>query len=94
MLVIRVQIIESNVTMVGRRMMLGVIFCLVGFSGDPVYNEMALFDLIADLLEAHINCLRAYLFAGVVEDGGGGCVVGFDGRHSSFVTHFFKGCSE
>ena len=56
-LVILVQIIESNMTMVGWRMMLGEIVCLVGFSRGPVYDEMALFYSVVDPVEAHINCL-------------------------------------
>ena len=56
-LVILVQIIESNVTMVGWRMIFGEIVCLVGFSGGPVYDEVSWFDSFTDPVEAQINYL-------------------------------------
>ena len=74
--------------------MLGEIVGFVGGSWSPVDSEFSLFDAVSDSIEAHVNGFRADLFAGFVEDGGSGCIIGFGGRRSLLVTHFFEGYSQ
>ena len=71
--------------------MLGEIVGFVGGSWIPVNNKVSLFNVFADPIEAHVDGFRSDMFAGFVEDGGSGCIIGFDGRCSLLVTPFFRG---
>jgi hypothetical protein len=77
--------------MMGRRMMLGEVVCLVSFSRFPVDNELALLNAVTDPVESHIHGTRAALLNGVVGYAVGAFVISLDGGWGLRVSKFFQG---
>lgn len=48
-------VLRSDLAVMGRRMMLGVVVCAVSAAWCPIDDELALIDAIADPVEAHVN---------------------------------------
>ena len=44
----------------------------------PVDMKLALADAIADPIEAHVDCLRSFLFDGVIGDAAGSAIVSLE----------------
>jgi hypothetical protein len=64
--------------MMGRRMMLGEVVGLIGFTWLPVDDELALVNSVADPIETHVHGFGAALFDRIVGDAFGAFVVGLD----------------
>ena len=60
-------------------------------TGCPVDVELALFDVVANPIETHVDCLRAILSDGGVHDTVCGAVVGEHGCRGPWVVEFNEG---
>lgn len=73
----------------------GVMFCeVIGkvvCAFLPVYDELALIDMIANPLEAHVNGLGLALFDGIVGNAGGAEVVCLNMDGTLPVAHVVQG---
>ena len=77
-------------TMMCGRMMLGEVVGLVEMAWFPVDKELALADAVAELVELHVNGFGSFLFDGVINDAGGGVVVGLERGRRLGVAQFFQ----
>jgi hypothetical protein len=73
----------------------GVVLCevigKVGFAGLPMDAEVALADTVAYPIETHVDCFRAALFDGIIDNAMGTGVIGLDGCWQLRPIHFFEG---
>jgi hypothetical protein len=63
----------------------------VGFAGLPMDAEVALADTVAYPIETHVDCFRAALFDGIIDDAMGTGVIDLDGCWWLRPIHFFEG---
>jgi hypothetical protein len=77
--------------MMGRRMMLGEVVGLIGFSGLPVYDDLALFNPVADPVETHVHWSGLALLYSVVCYAISSFIVCLDGGGRLRVTEFLEG---
>jgi hypothetical protein len=89
-----VEILGSHILVVATSMVFSVIIPLVDFSGDPLDNELGLFNKVAYPVVPHVNGARALLFYGIIGKTVGGGVVGDDQRWGLGMVHIMEGAAD
>jgi hypothetical protein len=77
--------------MMGCRMLLGKVVCVVVFAQFPIDAELILLQAATDPVKAHVYGLGLALFDGVVGNAAGGRVVCFDWSIGLRMTHVQEG---
>ena len=81
----------SHDTMVGSRMVFGVVISEVLEAAIPVDEELALVDAVLNPEVSHGHSFGTTQFDGVVSDASGGGVISLDGSGALGVAKGFKG---
>jgi hypothetical protein len=81
-------------SVVGWRVVFGVVVGKIVCSLSPMDEELALADSVADPVEAHIHGFGSSLFDCFVADSGGTGVVGLDGSGWLWMAHVVEDGSE